>query len=274
MRMKTIDFKNIYKLCRFNLLTTRKTIIGWTVAIFSIMTLYMILFPSIQDIATVKFEAMPDAFMQFVGMEDLTDMSDYINYYGIIYSLILVAVSIFAATFSAGLISREEKSKSIEFLNALAVSRLEIYISKYLTSTIAIAIVLTSAVISVIACGFIGGGETFVLSDIITSAKIVSFPPLFFGAIALMIAGISAKIGTGATAAAVVLVSYMVGYLGQLLEKDGEILLYFSPFITLNVQDAIALSDRLLVSVSIYVIIYIVVLFVGGICYNRRDLQI
>ncbi len=272
--LKDIDFKNIFKLCKFNLITTRKTIIGWTIAIFSIMTLYMILFPSIQDLATAKINAMPQELLQLVGMEDLTDMSNYINYYSMIYSLILVAVSIFAATFSASLILKEEKTKSIEFLYSLAVSKVEIYISKYLTATIAIAVVLTFAVLSVIGCGFVGGGETFDLLDIITSAKIVSFPPLFFGAIALMLAGVNPRIGTGAVASSVVLVSYMLGYLGELLQNDGEFLLYFSPFITLNVQDAIALDDRLIISVCIYLVIYISALVSGCLFYKKRDLQI
>ncbi len=272
--MKNIEIKNIIKLCSFNLITTRKTIIGWGIAIFAIMTLYMILFPSIQDLAQAKFDAMPAELMQFVGMENMSDMSNYVTYYGMIYNLILVAVSIFSATFSARLITKEEKSKSIEFLNSLAVSRLEIYISKYVTALIAVALILSGAIISVIACGFIGGGESFILADIIASAKITSFSALLFGGIGFMLAGINAKIGTGSVVASVVLLSYMLGYLGELLGDNAQWLAYFSPFITLHVGEVIALSDQTMYSLVAYIVIYVVALIIGGLVYRKRDLSI
>ncbi len=272
--MKTVELKNIFKLCSFNLITTKKAIIGWSVAIFSIMTLYMILFPSIQDLAQAKFDAMPKELMQLVGMEDMSDMSNYVTYFGMIYNLILVAVSIFSATFSAGLITKEEKTKSIEFLNSLAVSRLEIYISKYLTSLIAVIIVLAGAIISVIACGFIGGGESFILADIIASAKITSFSALLFGGIGLMFAGISTKLGTGSVVASVVLASYMLGYLGELLGDKAEWLMYFSPFVMLNVGEVVEFSDKTLFNLIAYIFVYITALIVGGAIYKRRDLYI
>ncbi len=272
--MKTIELKNIFRLCSFNLMTTKKAIIGWSIAIFSIMTLYMILFPSIQDLAQTKFDVMPEELMQFVGMENMSDMSNYVTYFGMIYNIVLVAVSIFSATFSAKLISKEEKTKSIEFLNSLAVSRLEIYISKYFTALLAVAVVLSGAIISTIACGFIGGGESFVLSDIIAAAKITSFSAILFGGIGLMLAGISSKIGTGSVVASVVLVSYMLGYLGEILGEKGEFLLNFSPFITLNVSQVIEFSDKTMISLIVYIFLYIIALFIGGIVYNKRDLQI
>ncbi len=272
--MKNVDFSNILKLCKFNLTITKKSIIGWTIAIFSIMTLYMIMFSSIQDLAQAKFDAMPKELMQFVGMEDMSDMSDYTTYFGMIYNLILVAVSIFAATYSAGLITKEEKTKSIEFLNSLAVSKTEIYISKYLTSTVAVAIVLTGAILAAIACGFINGGESFSLADIISSAKITSFSALIFGSIGLMLAGINSKIGTGAVASSVVLASYMLGYLGELLGENGEFLLNFSPFITLNVNDVIAFNEQLIYILFIYILVYTVAILLGGVIYRKRDLYI
>ncbi len=272
--MKNIEVKNIFKLCSFNLMTQRKVIIGWSVAIFSIMTLYMILFPSIQDLAQAKFDAMPQELMQFVGMENMSDMSNYTTYFGMIYNLILVAVSIFSATFSAGLITKEEKTKSIEFLNSLAVSKLEIYISKYFTALIAVAIVLTGAIISTITCGFIGGGESFVLFNIITTAKISSFTALLFGGIAFMLAGVSAKLGTGSVVASVVIASYMLGYLGELLVDKAEWLTYFSPFITLSVTQVVELSNKTMFILAAYILVYVGSLIVGGAVYNKRDLQI
>ncbi len=272
--MKNIEMKNILRLCSFSLFINRKTILGWSIAILGIMTLYMGLFSSIKDIALIKMEAMPKELLQFVGMENMSDMSNYISYYGTIYGIIIVAVSIFSATFSAGLISKEEKSKSIEFLNSLAVSRTEIYISKYLTSTIAVGVVLSCAIISAIICGIIGGGESFILFDIISTAKITGFTALLFGAVGFKVAGINAKLGSGGIACAIVLISYMLGYLGQLLGDKAEFLLYLSPFITLSTDKILELSNDTLIALIVYIIVYIASLVAGCVGYNKRDLKI
>ncbi len=272
--MKNIELKNILKLCSFNLYTTRKTIIGWCVAIFSLMTLYMILFPSIQDMAQLKMEAMPKELLQFVGMEDMTDLGNFSTYFSMIYGIILIAISIFSATFSAGLIAKEEKTGSIEFLNSLAVSKTEIYLSKFLTSIVAVGAVLTCAIVATITCGFINGGDTFDAMDIISAAKVTSFTALFFGGTAFLLAGVSAKFATGAFAAGIVLVSYMLGYLGELLGEDAEFLLKLSPFISFNAQNTVDMSDEVVLTLAAYILVYLVAIVIGAMAYRRRDLKI
>ncbi len=272
--MKNVEFGNVLKLFRFNLFIHRKTIIGWSVALFSVMFLYMILFSSVQDIATAKVEMLPQEMLQLFGMENLSDMANYTTYYGSIYTLILVAVSFFSATFSTGLILKEEKTKSIEFLNGLCVSRTEIFIAKYLTTTISTLIICSLAIISAIICGVINGGETFVINDLLKFSLISSFSPLLFSSVGFKIAGISADYGTGAVASGVVILSYLLGYLGQLLGDKAEFLTYLSPFIALNAPNTLDNFDTTVIVLVVYIALYIASLIAGCIGYNKRDLKI
>ncbi len=272
--MKNFDFKNVFNIFKLNFYTSRKVVFGWSLSIMGIMFLYMILFSSIQDMATMKFEAMPEQLLQFVGMSDMSDLSDFTTYFGMIYTLVLTAMAIFASTFSAGLITKEEKTKSIEFLNSLSVSRAEIYVAKYITATISIGIILTLAVITTIICGLINGGDSFDLFDIISTAKITSFSALFFSGIAFLIAGASSKFGTGGIVSGVVLSSYMIGYLGELLGENGEFLLNLSPFISFSVKNILEAGSELYIVLAIYIVVYIASLVVGGYLYNKRDLRI
>ena len=272
--MKRFCIKNAGHLTLFSLKVHRKAIIGWSIAIFLIMFLYMILFSSMQEMAQIKMSAMPKELLQFVGMESFNDMGNYVSYYGMIFGIILIAIAIFAATYSASLITKEEKTKSIEFLSTLSVSRIEIYVANYLSSMIAIAITLYVAIIPTIICGFIQGGETFVLADIIQSAKIASFVPLLFGGISLGLAGASSKIASGTTCSMIVLGSYMLGYLGTLLEQDGEVFTYLSPFITLSVKNSIELNDKTVMILIVYAILYCISLIIGAWIYNKRDLKV
>ena len=268
--MKNIEFKNIYELVAFNLKINKKKILTWGTIIFTIMALYMILFSSVQELASAKFEAMPTEILQFVGMENLSSMANYNTYFAIIFNLILVAVSIFIASFSCELIAKEEKSGTIELLNSLKISRFEIYIAKYLCATATAGIVLALAVISGIVCGVIGGGDTFNFVELISNAKVSSFAVLIFSGFAFLFSGTSLKLGSAGIASGVVLASYMLGYLGQILEDKAEFLCYFSPFISLNSQ--MASNEQIMISMSIYFIIYVACVIVGGINYNKRDL--
>ena len=269
--MKPVEMSHVLKLTRFELLVHRRKIMGWSLCVFVIMFIYMILFSSIQEIAQVKMDAMPKELLQLVGMSDMSDMSHYITYFGMIFNLVLIAVSLFATTFSAGLIVKDEQTKSIEFLASLSVSRTEIYVSKLLTAFVGVLMVISMAAISALICGLIGGGETFVMMDFITIVKFSSVTPFFFIAIAFLCAGAFVKISPVMVSSGVVILTYVAGYLGVLLEDKAKWLLHLSPFELFSPTHALALERSTLIAFSSYVIIAIIAGVVGHYVYKRRD---
>lgn len=136
--MNSMSMKSIGRLIGFGLKTNRKKILGWCIAVFLITLIYMTLFPYVKDMAQMKFDTMPKEVMQLMGIEDMSYIGDYSSYFGTIYNLLLIAISVFMATFSVGLIVNEERNKTIEFLYSLEISRSEIFISKLIVSFIAL----------------------------------------------------------------------------------------------------------------------------------------
>ena len=130
----------------FSLKTKAKTILLWCIGLFCIMFLYMILFPSMKEMAQMKFDAMPKELMQFMGMESMQDMGNYMHYFGMIFQIWLIVISFFAASFSDGLIVQEEKRKTIEYLYAMPVSRFDIYFAKVATAFLAVLAVVVNIV--------------------------------------------------------------------------------------------------------------------------------
>ena len=265
---------NIIKLIKFNFITNLKYVLTWTSIVFGIMFLYMILFPSVEDMASIKLESMPKELLQFVGMEELSDMGNFVTYFESIFYLILVAISIFAATFTARIISKEESSKTIEFLYSLKISRLEIYISKVLTGMIATMMLCIAVFVATIICGFAVGGETFVLFDVLQITKFSSLIPFVFFALSAMLAGISGKISAGSLSSMGVMVAYMVGYLGTLLGEKAEWLRYITPFEMLKPQVVLDMESETFVALFVFYLITILLLVVGGIVYKKRDFNI
>lgn len=266
--------KTILKLTIFDLKNNKRQIIGWTIAMFSIMFLYMILFPSMQEMAEVKMKAMPEELLQLFGMEDFTLLNNYIAYYSMILNVLLIPLSIYSAIYSAGLFFKEEKFKSIEFLNCMPVNRSEIYFSKVIAGFVGVFIVCFLTFLSALICGFLVGGDTFDLSKFITMSKLSGFIPFLFAGIAFFISGFTAKISTPMLSSMTVLITYMFGYLSKLLENKAEWLSYFSPFQMLSPQNCTELTSENITRYLIIIFITLLLVLFGNIFYKKRDLKI
>lgn len=224
--------------------------------------------------AQVKLDAMPKELLELVGMDKFSDMSNYITYFGMIFNMLLIVISIFSASFSASILSKEEKNKTIEFLYALEVERYEIYVSRLITAFVAVISVVSSGVMAAAIAGSINGGSTFVAGDFIKIVKVSGFTPFFFMALSLMVAGISTKIGAPMVGSMTVLISYVLGYLSKLIGNDAQWLSKLSPFEMLTPENAITLEGQTLVVLVIYFTLSICFVVIGGIVYKRRDFNV
>lgn len=271
--MNNTPLKNIGRLTAFQLKNNKKAVIGWSIAVFAIMFMYMGLFESVKDMAQVKMDAMPKEMLSFVGMEEFSDMGNYVTYFGMIFNMLMIAVSIFAATFSANTIYREEKRKTIEFLNSLNVSRTEIYISKLICSFIALTVVAAMTAIPAIICGYAVGGETFSFVDCAAIIKISGFTPYVFLAFSIMTAGAVSSVNAPMAGSMAVLACYFIGYMGKLLEDKAQWLTYLSPFEMFSPQNAVAMESETLTAFGIYLAVCVLFIITGAVVYKRRDFK-
>lgn len=272
--MSKFSLKNVFKITRFDLRTSRKNLIGWIVALFAIMFLYMILFNSIQDIGRVEMEMMPMELLELMGMEHMSDMSSFVTYFGMIYGIMLIAISVFSSSYTAGLLYKEEKERTIEFLYSLEVSRSEIYISKALTGFIGTILVLISSIASTIICGYINGGETFHLGDTLKLGVLSGFIPIIFWAFGLLFASLTAKFRTSMAGSMLVFFTYILGYLSSLLGDKATELAYISPFEMFRPRLMLDLGQREYISFLIYFLVIIACVICGRMIYNRRDFHV
>lgn len=272
--MTKFNFKNVFRLSLFDFKRRRMQIIGWSFAIFAIMFLYMILFPVVKDMAQTKMDALPKEMLTFIGMSSFSDMNNFITYFGMVFNFILIAISLFAVTLSAKLSAGEEKNATIEFLNALEISRSEIYFSKLITSLTSVFCVIFAASLSTFICAGINAGETFVFADFLKIILISGFTPFFFISVTLLIFGITAKISCAGIGSIAVLICYVLGYLGNLLQDKAEFLKYLSPFETFSPANAAASEDKTIIILGIYAALSVIFIAVGAVLYKRRDLNI
>ena len=87
----------------------------WSAVLFGIMSMYMAFFSTMQEMAQVKFEMLPKEYLQLMGVEDISQMGNYVTFFGMIFNILIIIMSIYAVTFSMNLILKEEKNKTIEY---------------------------------------------------------------------------------------------------------------------------------------------------------------
>ncbi|MBP7320089.1 MAG: ABC transporter permease subunit [Lachnospiraceae bacterium] len=252
----------------------RKLIFGWAIGIFSILFMYMILFPSVKEMGQMKLDAMPKEMLQLMGMESMDDFRTFPSYFGTIYNIVLIAISIFSGILCGGLLYKEEKTKSIEFLYSMEVSRAEIYLAKVMTGFLGILLVVGCGTISTMICGFWNGGSTFDAELVLRIIKISSCSAFFFGAVGFFVGGITGRISAGSISAMLVLATYLVGYLGNLLGTKAEWLKAFSPLEVLKPQNAMHPDSDLVIGLMTYMGFMILLVVCGLGSYRKRDLFI
>ena len=267
-----MSIKNIWNIFEFNFKMRFKFVALWCVGILSIMFMYMILFPSVSNLVGFKMDIMPKGVLKLFGMDKSMMFNDFIQYFGMVYRIVLLAMVMFVTSFTAGLIYKEENTKAIEFLNALPVNRWEIYAAKGLLGLFSTLRLVAMAIVASLAAGFINGGESFVVGDLLKTALIMSFILVFYWAVALGASGVWAKSNPTAIANVVMGISYMLGYLGVLLNKSA--LINLSPFEVFTAQNALKFGTDVQIGLAIYSFIGVLAVLIGGFVYNRRDFKI
>ena len=263
---------NTLKLVLFSLKINKKKILYWALSIFVITFFYMILFPSMQDMAQMKLDSMPKGVLEFVGMDQMSELSNFISYAGVIYQLLIVVMAVFIASFAASLLAKEEKDNTIEYLYSLQVSRTEIYYSKVLTALVALYLFIIASAAAIFSCGYINGGETFIAMDAMLIIKTASITPFIFLAIGCLASGLNPNYASSAIG--ITVFSYLFGYLSKIGPEATEFLEYISPFELFNASNSLALSSDTMLWLSIYSVLSIAFIVLGGIVYNKRDFKI
>lgn len=254
----------------FELRKYRKELMIWLVSIMSVMSLYTILFPSIQDLAQAKFDSLPKELLQFVGMDGFSDMTHYNKYFFIIVSIVLIAIALFAATFPSKIVLSEEKQGTIEYLYSHPITRQEIIIVKTIVSVFAVLALIVGAVIPGLINGFLIGGETFNAWNLFLVGLSLSIIPLFFLSLSLFIGASVPKMNGIAVLA--VMITYVLGYLSKLLEMD--ILKVLSPFEFFSAVSFQNPSNGFWMGLLGYGVLIVGGLILAIYLYGKRDFEV
>ncbi len=208
----------------------RKSILSWSIA-FAIMAFVFLsatpLF--INETSSMKdlLSGFPEAVTDAMGI-NMENFFSAVGFYSYVFLYISLAASIQAMNLGLGVISKENRMKTADFLLTKPMSRTKIYLQKLLAVLCSLliteAVFLLSAILSI---HVITKGDYDFTSFLLINLSFVLIQMVYF-AIGLFVATVVARIKSPISVTmGVCFGTFLAGMVGAILES--EALRYFSP---------------------------------------------
>lgn len=164
---------------RYELRAARVTTAIWIVAIITLTSLYLSIYPAFSKDATQLLETLkhlPPAVHHILGMGGDLRLFSFFGFFGNIFPFITLIGAIEAAVVGLGILSKEPASNTTDFLLSKPRSRVSIYVQKVLTGALVLLVTELAVTVSSYALA-----KAFGASDIDQTQYM-----LFWGAFALI----------------------------------------------------------------------------------------
>jgi len=252
----------------------RKSLLFWCIGVFlmvlSGMNKYANLYSSQQSMNDVMKD-MPKSLQVVMGAGSL-DLSKASGYYGMLFIYLLLMATIHAAMLGAGIIAKEERDKTAEFLFVKPVSRTKVITAKLLAALFNLIVFnLVTLTSSIVLMAKYSKGEN-VNRDIIIMMAGMFILQLLFMVMGSAISSVKRKSKKAASlSAGVLLLTFILSVAIDLNERLKN-LKYLSPFKYFEAKNVMYGGglDPLFVVISLFFIAAFT--SVTYIFYKKRDL--
>lgn len=217
---------------------------------------------------------MPKSIQNIMGVGVL-DLSIAIDFYGVFYFYISLVAAIHAVILSSGIISKEERDKTVEFLLVKPVSRNRIVTPKLLaalTNIIVLNLAISVSSYFTVLYYSEGNSEGLLKNIAILMAGLFALE-IIFAAVGAFCAAVfkkpklSASVSTG-----IMLASFVLSVVLDIWGKD-SFLKYFTPFKYFDAK--LLLNNNYNPICTIISVVAVVALIAGAYYfYNKRDMKI
>ena len=218
-------------------------------------------------------DSLPPAMMDALSMRGF-NLTTIAGFYGIMFIYFGLMSAIAAAMWGSGIISKEERDRTVEFSLVLPVSRSRVITAKALAALVnCIAFVLITWAISLIATRTYNPDQAF-YDFLALEMQAMFVIELIFLAIGLLLGCAMKQYKlSGSTAVAIILTTYFMSILSS-LDQSMDFLKYFTPFKYFDARELFRTGamngSYLLLSAAIIVACVAAAYW----SYNKRDLYI
>jgi ABC-2 type transport system permease protein len=230
---------NIFRLDFFNL---RKGLFTWMIIVGFTLIFFMVFYPSMntpamQEAYKLEMAAMPKEILDMLGMDQMPDFTNIMEYFAYTMQYIALAGGIYAALLGSNSLIREESNGTIEFLYAQPITRTQVVFFKMCSAACAFLLYFASIVISSLFMILLlrpsGTDPAVLIGDTLQIVAGMAFSGLVFMAIGFLLSSVM-KSAQQATPAAIGVVfgTYIMGMFAKAFEENIQgigTLVYLSP---------------------------------------------
>ena len=164
---------NVFK---FELKRYLKSCLIWVIVCSVIIVFFLSIYPSMrdsgmQDLVGTKLDAIPEGMLKALGLEDMIDFTNILEYLAYSLQYIAMAAYIYALILGVNSLLEEESTGTIEFLYAKNISRREIVTSKILSRSFLLLLFLIILSVSTTVFSIILKPENLDTLDLIAGIK-------------------------------------------------------------------------------------------------------
>ncbi|NLG81049.1 MAG: ABC transporter permease subunit [Bacilli bacterium] len=252
----------------------RKSFLIWSLSLVFMVWMGIVEFLSSKGNNSLSemYNNLPPSLKTLMGGGDF-DVSTAIGYYSILFIYIELTVVIHAALLGVGIISKEERDKTIEFLLTRPISRNSVLIRKTLaTFTQILLLNLVLAISSILI--FNTNSETPIITGLLKLMIGMLLLQILFSSFGLFMASLKKQHKTaGSIVISVVLVTFIMSILTD-LHKNLRFLSHLTPFRYFDAKTLLLESGFKLGYILICIFLSILFLFLSHYFYNKRDLSL
>lgn len=256
----------------------RKSIIIWSAAMILFVFAGMQKYTSFvgaedsTDIFMNMIDSMPKFLKSLWGISSL-DITSAVGYFGVVISYLLLMAGIHASMLGVGLIYKEERDKTVEFLMAKPLSRNKIVTAK-----------IFAGIVNLIIFNIVTFTTSFIILKGLTSEPfidkiILSMFAMFFIQLLFMIIGIGvASImkhpkKSGIITMAILIITFFLSIIVDLISKL-EVFKFLTPFKYFEAKDFFISGSLNIVYIFLTILIIGLILLFTYKQYTKRDLNL
>lgn len=252
----------------------RKALIIWSICMFLFVASGMAKYTAYSSGTNSDiFNKMPYSLKALLGIGafDVTKMS---GFFAFLFPYVALTTAVHAVLMGSGIIAKEERDKTSEFLMVKPVSRTFVITSKFLAALVNVTIVnLVTLVSSIVMVGAYNKGKDITGEIIMFYVSMFIVQLIFLSLGALISSYMKRSKASGSIAAGILFGAYIISKITDYTDK-ANILNIFSPFKYFSSVDIVN-GNGLSVTIVILSILLIAVFSVSTyFFYKRRDLNV
>lgn len=256
--------------------TYRLSLLFWGVGIFVLILASMAKYATYSG-AGQSINSLINQFPQSVqAIFGLTgfDLNKASGFFGVTFMYIALMVTVHAVLLGSGIISKEERDKTSEFLMTKPISRARILSSKIFAGLICLIVLnIVTFASSIYSVNNFSKEASFTDLIMVLMAGLF-FLQLMFFFIGVAVAAINKKPKSSSSiSASILLTTFIVTFLIN-INNNLEQLKYLTPFKYFDARDILASGKLDPVYVSISLILILAMITVTYIAYDKRDLSV